>query len=97
MNWYNSIKPKSFTCRDECLFYFYKKFLPAHKVSFMVANINNLAQRKEENLPQAWGWFSTMTTKCPVYGMKDHQVLDTFYNGITTESISNQLKKLRNT
>jgi hypothetical protein len=74
----------------------------------MKTDICKFAQRKEESIPQAWGTFSRMTRNCPFHGLKDNELLDTFYNGLTNASRSYidsiagnifrnfQLKKLRN-
>jgi hypothetical protein len=41
-----------------------------------------------DNIPQAWGRFKDMTRNCPVHGLKDNELLDTFYNGLTEISRS---------
>jgi hypothetical protein len=46
------------------------------------------AQKNEETLPQAWGRFKDLIRNCSVHGLKNNELLDTFYNGLTNASRS---------
>jgi hypothetical protein len=65
-----------------------REVFPVATIHAMKIDICKFTQRKEESIPQAWGRFSHMTRKCPVHGLKDNELLDTFYNGLTNASRS---------
>jgi hypothetical protein len=54
----------------------------------MKIDICKFSQRKEETIPQAWGRFSKMTRNYPFHDLKDNELHDTFYNGLTNASRS---------
>jgi hypothetical protein len=49
----------------------------------MVAEISNFAQGKEEGIPRAWGRDCALERNFPAHGLKENQLLDIFYNGLT--------------
>ena len=67
---------------------FYNKYFPASKIHAMVEEITNFAQGKEEGIPQAWGRYCALERNCPAHGLKENQLLDIFYNGLTEGSRS---------
>jgi hypothetical protein len=52
----------------------------------MKIDICQFAQKNEETIPQAWGRFKDLTRNCPVHGLKDNKLLDSFSNGLTNAS-----------
>jgi hypothetical protein len=87
-NRYNALPPKSIISKDSCVQLFYGNYFPHSKIHAMKVDICKFAQRKKETIPQAWGRFSKMTRNCNVHGLKDNELLDTFYNGLTETSVS---------
>jgi 6-phosphogluconate dehydrogenase len=54
----------------------------------MFAEISNFTQSKEEDISQAWGRYYALERRCPAHGLKNNELLDIFYNGLTKESRS---------
>src|SRR3954463_14123794 len=44
---------------QDMIYYFSKKYFPAHKEQAALQEIFNFVQTKEESLPQAWGGFAS--------------------------------------
>jgi hypothetical protein len=87
-NWYNALPPRSITSKDSCVQLFYGKYFPHSKIHAMKIDICKFSQRKKEIKPQAWGGFSKMTRNFTFHDLKDNELLDTFYNGLTNASRS---------
>jgi hypothetical protein len=86
--WYHSLALKSITSKDSCIRLFCDKIFPVATIHAMKIDICKFTQRKEESIPQAWERLSHMTMKCHAHGLKDNELLDTFYNGLTNASRS---------
>jgi hypothetical protein len=54
----------------------------------MKIDICKFSQKNEETIPQACGRFKDLIINCYVHGLKDNELLDTFYNGLTNASRS---------
>ena len=54
-SWYNTLAPGCVCSSQDMIYYFYEKYLPAHKKQAALHEIFNFVQIEEESLPQAWG------------------------------------------
>ena len=68
------------------IYYFSKKYFPAHKKQAALQEIFNFVQTKEESLPQAWGRLCQLLNAFPDHPLKKTEILDIFYNGLTNAS-----------
>ena len=68
------------------IYYFSKKYFPAHKKEAALRQIYNFVQIKEESLPQAWGRLLQLLNALPDHPLKKNEILDIFYNGLTDAS-----------
>src|SRR3954467_5362132 len=53
--WYNTLAPGCVRSPQDMIYYFSKKYFPAHMKQASLQEIFNFVQIKEESLPQAWG------------------------------------------
>ena len=69
------------------IYYFSKKYFPAHKKQAALRDIYNFVQIEEESLPQAWGGgLLQLLNALPNHPLKKNEILDIFYNGLTDAS-----------
>jgi hypothetical protein len=68
------------------IYYFSRKYFPAHKKQAALQEIFNFVQIEEENLPQAWGRLLQLLNALPDHALKKNEILDIFYNGLTDAS-----------
>ena len=68
------------------IYYFSKKYFPAHKKQAALKEIFNFVQIEEESLPQAWGRILQLLNALPDHPLKKKEILDIFYNGLTDAS-----------
>ena len=68
------------------IYYFSKKYFPAHKKQAALQDIYNFVQVEEESLPQAWGRLVQLLNALPDHPLKKNEILDIFYNGLTDAS-----------
>ena len=68
------------------IYYFSKKYFPAHNKQVALQEIFNFVQIKEESLPQAWGRLLQLLNALPDHPLKKNEILDIFYNGLTDAS-----------
>ena len=66
------------------IYYFSAKYFPAHKEQATLREIFNFVQIEEESLPQAWGRLLQLLNALPDHPLKRNEILDIFYNGLTT-------------
>ncbi|KAM3274643.1 hypothetical protein ACQJBY_043590 [Aegilops geniculata] len=72
---------------QDMIYYFSKKYFPAHKKQAALQEIFNFAQIEEESLPQAWGrLLQLLINALPDHPLKKNEILDIFYNGLTDAS-----------
>ena len=71
---------------QDMIYYFSKKYFPAHKKQATLPEIFNFVQIKEESLPQAWGRLLQLLNALPDHPLKKNEILDIFYNGLTDAS-----------
>ena len=68
------------------IYYFSEKYFPAHKKQATLQEIFNFVLVKEESLPQAWGKLRQLLNALPDHPLKENEILDIFYNGLTDAS-----------
>ena len=71
---------------QDMIYYFPKKYFPAHKKQAALQEIFNFLQTKEESLPQAWGRLCQLLNALPDHPLKKNEILDIFYNGLIDAS-----------
>ena len=68
------------------IYYFSKKYFPAHKKQAALQEIFNFVQIEEENLPQAWRRLLQLLNALPDRPLNKNEILDIIYNGLTDAS-----------
>ena len=68
------------------IYYFSTKYFHAHKKQVALRDIYNFVQTEEESLPQAWGRLLPLLNALPDHPLKNNEILDIFYNGLTDAS-----------
>ena len=85
-SWFNNLTPGSINSPQEIVRVFNEKYFPTHMKQAVLQDIYNFNQLEEGYLPQAWGRFCALLKACPDHPIKKNELLDIFYNGLTTES-----------
>ena len=68
------------------IYYFPRKYFPAHKKQAAFPEIFNFVQIEGERLPQAWGRLCQLLNALPDHPFKKNEILDIFYNGLIDAS-----------
>ena len=84
--WFTSLAPGCVRSPQDMIYYFSKKYFPAHKKQAALQEIYNFAQLQEESLPQSWGRLVQLQNALPDHPLKKNEVLDILYNGLTDAS-----------
>ena len=71
---------------QDMIYYFSEKYFPAHTKQAVLQEIFNFVQTKEESLPQAWRRLCQLLNAFPDHPLKNNEILDIFYNGLTDAS-----------
>src|SRR5215216_2344894 len=69
------------------IYYFSKKYFPAHKKQAALQEMFNFVQIEEKSLPQAWGSLLQLLNALHDHPLKKNEILDIFYNGLTDASM----------
>ena len=77
--------PQCFTC------VFYEKYFPAHIQHAALQKIFIFEELEDEKLPKAWGRFCATLKGKPDHSILKNELIDIFYNGLTTESGTYQI------
>ena len=72
--WYNALAPGCVCSPEDMLYYFPKKYFPAHKKQAALQEIFNFVQIKEVSLPQAWGRLCQLLNALPDHPLKKHEI-----------------------
>ena len=68
------------------IYYFSEKYFSSHKKQAAFQEIFNFVQIEEESLPQAWGRLLQLLNALPDHPLKNNEILDILYNGLTDVS-----------
>ena len=84
--WFYSLALGSVCSPQDMIYYFSGKYFHAHKKQAALQEILNFVQIEEESLPQAWGRLLQLLNALPNHPLKENEILDIFYNGLTDAS-----------
>src|SRR3990170_1594661 len=84
--WFTSLEPGCVRSPQDMIYYFSEKYFPAHKKQAALQEIFNFVQIEEESLPKAWGRLLQLLNALPDHPLKENEILDIFYNGLTDAS-----------
>ena len=84
--WLNSLDATTFDSWDALSLAFYKKYYPPEKTAQMRSKITNFTQDVDETLYEAWERYKELHRMCPHHGLEKWLLVQTFYNGLNSES-----------
>ncbi|KAI4993927.1 hypothetical protein ZWY2020_008240 [Hordeum vulgare] len=84
--WFTYLAPGCVRSPQDMIYYFSKKYFPAHKKQAALQDIYNFVQVEEESLAQAWGRLVQLLNAFPDHPLEKNELLDIFYNGLTDAS-----------
>ena len=82
--WYDSLNPESFTTPQDFFTTFIDKWYPLHMRLAAFHAIHNFTQIEEETL-KLGGAFCILVSNVPNHPLKEKELLDIFYDGLTSE------------
>jgi hypothetical protein len=84
--WLNSLPPNSITTWDELVKRFMTKYYPVSLTNSMRKSIQEFKQKPTEQFPETWDRFQDLLLRCPHHGIDKSQLVQYFYNGLTSTS-----------
>ncbi|XP_061370003.1 uncharacterized protein LOC133312761 [Gastrolobium bilobum] len=84
--WLNSFPSNSMTNWHTLAEKFIMKFFPSNKIVQTRCDITNFMQKDGETLVDVWERYKLLLKQCPNHGLPSWAVLQTFYNGLSTQN-----------
>ncbi|XP_061362211.1 uncharacterized protein LOC133305960 [Gastrolobium bilobum] len=84
--WLSSLPSNSITNWHTLAEKFIMKFFPSNKIVQTRCDITNFMQKDGETLVDVWERYKLLLKQCPNHGLPSWAVLQTFYNGLSTQN-----------
>ena len=85
---FNSLAPNSITTWEEMARKFMLKYFPPSRIVQFRNEITSFVQLETESFYEAWERFKELLRKCPYHGIQPWVQIQTFYNGLMSQTKS---------
>ncbi|GJS29087.1 hypothetical protein Tco_0489707 [Tanacetum coccineum] len=84
--WFERTSTECIKSRSDLKQSFIHRFCPPAMIFKQLSEIQNFKQEEGESLFDTWERYNDLLFKCPFHDLNDHQKVNTFYNGLNSQT-----------